>query len=136
MVDVIQPRPGETIVDPACGTGGFLIAANEHLVRSNRQLSRDQKKHLKYEAFRGMELTDAVARLCAMNLTLHGIGPDGNESVEPPILGGHDSLASDPGTRFNVVLTNPPFGKKSSIRIVNEAGDVEREDLEIGRAHV
>jgi type I restriction enzyme M protein len=133
MVDVIQPRPGETIVDPACGTGGFLIAANDYLIRNNRQLSRDQLKHLRFKAFQGMELTDSVARLCAMNLALHGIGPMGSEDVEPPILGGHDSLASDPGTRFSIVLTNPPFGRKSSIRVVNEAGEEERQDLEVYR---
>lgn len=80
-----------------------------------------------------MELTHSVARLCAMNLTLHGIGPTSNEQADPPILGGHDSLASDPGTRFNVVLTNPPFGRKSSIRVVNDAGEEERQDLEVYR---
>ncbi|HJP87257.1 MAG TPA: N-6 DNA methylase, partial [Gemmatimonadaceae bacterium] len=80
-----------------------------------------------------MELTDAVARLCAMNLTLHGIGPAGGEAIDPPILGGHDSLASDPAKRFNVVLTNPPFGKKSSIRVVNETGEEERQELEVYR---
>jgi type I restriction enzyme M protein len=133
IVDAIRPRSGETIVDPACGTGGFLIAAHDFIVQNHQHLSRDQLRHLRFEAFRGMELTDAVARLCAMNLTLHGIGPAGDEPVDPPILGGHDSLASDPGTRFNVVLTNPPFGKKSSIRVVNEAGEAERQDLEVYR---
>jgi type I restriction enzyme M protein len=120
-------------VDPACGTGGFLIAAHDFVVKHNRRLSKDQLKHLRYQAFRGMELTDTVARLCAMNLVLHGIGPNGEKDVEPPILGGHDSLQSDPGTRFDVVLTNPPFGKKSSIRVVNEAGEEERQDLEVYR---
>jgi len=134
MVDVMRPRPGETIVDPACGTGGFLIAAHDYLVRHNRQLSKDHLRHLRYEAFRGMELTDTVARLCAMNLVLHGIGPAGDErDIEPPILGGHDSLAGDPGSRFDLVLTNPPFGKKSSILVVNEAGGEERQELEVYR---
>src|SRR5207247_6301851 len=96
MVDVIQPRPGETIVDPACGTGGFLIAAHDYIVANNKRMSKTQLKHLRFDALRGMELTDAVARLCAMTLTLHGIGPNGDEKVEPPILGRHDSLASDP----------------------------------------
>lgn len=133
IVDVIRPLPGESMVDPACGTGGFLIAAHDYLVRKHPQLSKDQLKHLRFEAFQGMELTDAVARLCAMNLALHSIGPTGQEDVEPPIRGGHDSLASDPGTRFDVVLTNPPFGKKSSIRVVNEAGEEDRQDLEVYR---
>ena len=72
---------------------------------------------------KGWELVPNTARLCIMNLYLHGIDAD-----PCPIQSGVDSLASDPGERFSVVLTNPPFGKKSSIAIVNEAGDLEKED--------
>jgi type I restriction enzyme M protein len=68
-------------------------------------------------------LVPNTARLCIMNLYLHGIDAD-----PCPIRSGVDSLASDPGERFSVVLTNPPFGKKSSISIVNEAGDLEKDD--------
>ena len=64
----------------------------------------------------------ATARLCIMNLYLHGIGPD-----ESPIRSGVDSLANDPGERFSMVLTNPPFGKKSSVQTVNEEGELETE---------
>ena len=71
---------------------------------------------------RGWEIVPATARLCIMNLYLHGIGPD-----ESPIRSGVDSLANDPGERFSMVLTNPPFGKKSSVRIVNEEGKLEAE---------
>jgi type I restriction enzyme M protein len=62
-----------------------------------------------------------------MNLILHGIGPSGGEA-EPPVVTG-DSLASDPGTKFDVVLTNPPFGKKSSVLVVNEEGEQEKQAL-------
>ena len=72
---------------------------------------------------KGWELVPNTARLCIMNLYLHGIDAD-----PCPIQSGVDSLASDPGERFSVVLTNPPFGKKSSIAIVNEEGDLEKED--------
>src|SRR6266511_467070 len=66
-----------------------------------------------------------------MNLMLHGIGPTDGE-VEPPVRI-DDSLRADPGTRFDLVLTNPPFGKKSSIRVINEQGEEEREALTVVR---
>jgi type I restriction enzyme M protein len=72
---------------------------------------------------RGWEIVDSVARLSVMNLYLHGIGGD-----ESPIKVG-DTLISDPGTRFDIILTNPPFGRKSSITIVNEAGNYDKESI-------
>src|SRR5579862_5756540 len=112
IVDVMRPQPGLTLCDPACGTGGFLLAAHEYIVRHNPHLDRDQKRYLRYEALHGWEIVQDTARLCAMNLLLHEIGGD-----ECPIHAGDDALASDPGLRFDMVLTNPPFGKKSSITI-------------------
>ena len=131
IVDCVRPQPGEVICDPACGTGGFLLAAHEYISAHNSTLDRKQKKHLKLEALRGVELVDAVARLCAMNLLLHGVGPEGDEAAPPIAV--DDSLRSDPGSRFSVVLTNPPFGKKSSVRVVNEEGDEERQALTVVR---
>jgi type I restriction enzyme M protein len=131
IVDVIRPQPGETICDPACGTGGFLLAAHDYISRHNPNLDKDQKRHLKLEALHGIELVDSVSRLCAMNLLLHGIGPTGEEA-EPPIKT-DDSLRSDPGDRYQIVLTNPPFGKKSSVLVVNEEGDQERQSLTVVR---
>ena len=63
MVGCVQPRPGEVVVDPACGTGGFLLATHEYLKHS-ADLDRDQKRHLRFEALRGVELVPNVARLC------------------------------------------------------------------------
>jgi type I restriction enzyme M protein len=130
IVEVMRPAPGDTICDPACGTGGFLLAAHDH-VAANANLTRDQKKHLKLHALRGYEIVDSVARLCAMNLYLHGVGPSGDESP-PPIETG-DSLAADTGARFTMVLTNPPFGKKSSVMVVTEDGEDERQAISILR---
>jgi len=142
IVDCVRPRPGEIVADPACGTGGFLLAAHEY-VKSRYELDRDQKRHLRFEALRGIELVPNVARLCGMNLYLHGIGPDGAEGLpgpsgarqagrEPPIRT-DDSLRDEPGTHADVVLTNPPFGKKSSITIVNEEGETDRHTLTYNR---
>jgi len=131
IVEVIRPAPGETVCDPACGTGGFLLAAHDYIVRQNVSLTRSEKTHLKLEALHGIELVPGVARLCAMNLLLHGIGPSGDEG-EPPIKQ-DDSLRSDPGERYQVILTNPPFGKKSSVMVVGEDGEDSREALTILR---
>jgi type I restriction enzyme M protein len=68
---------------------------------------------------------DGVTRLCAMNLLLHGIGPEDNEQ-EPPIRT-DDSLRNEPSQHVEVVITNPPFGRKSSITVVNEEGEVDRQ---------
>lgn len=130
VVDCIEPKPGEVIADPACGTGGFLLSAHQYLA-NNYELDRDEKKHLKYEALRGIELVDGVSRLCAMNLFLHGIGPDDDER-EPPIET-EDALRNEPGELVDVVLTNPPFGKRSSITVVTETGDTGKEDITYNR---
>ncbi|HQP85758.1 MAG TPA: N-6 DNA methylase, partial [Thermoanaerobaculia bacterium] len=70
MVEVMRPQPGETIADPACGTGGFLLAAHDYIQAANPHLEKAQKKHLKHQALRGVELVASVSRLCAMNLLL------------------------------------------------------------------
>ncbi len=131
IVDCVQPRPGEIVADPACGTGGFLLSAHSYL-KNHHQLDRDQKRHLRYDALRGVELVPNVARLCGMNLFLHGIGPDGTDQHDPPIVI-DDALRDEPSMRANVVITNPPFGKKSSVTIVNEEGDTDRQSLTYSR---
>lgn len=127
MVDCIAPKPGERICDPACGTGGFLFTAHNYVVGHNKNLTRDQLRHLKEKAFTGYELVQATARVCAMNMLLHGIG---SEKSVPVVVG--DALGADPGERFEVVLANPPFGKKSSTVIVGEDGrtSTEKEIIE------
>src|SRR5205823_1364961 len=122
IVDVMQPSADDTLCDPACGTGGFLLAAHHHVVHHQGQhLDPDQKRHLRRGFVRGWELVPNTARLCIMNLYLHGIDAD-----PCPISSVADSLAADPGERFSMVLTNPPFGKKSSIAIVTDDGELEK----------
>jgi type I restriction enzyme M protein len=130
VVDCIQPKPGEIICDPACGTGGFLLAAYDYLA-GHSDLDVDQKRHLKYEALRGVELVDSVTRLCAMNLFLHGVGPN-DDKTTPPIAT-DDSLRNEPKEHVDVVLTNPPFGKKSSVTVVNAEGDEDKVSLTYNR---
>ncbi len=122
MVEAIAPKPGESICDPACGTGGFLFTAHNYITHHNANLTRDEKRRLKEAAFRGWELVQGTARVCAMNLLLHGIGSEKNVPVKVA-----DALAADPGERFEVVLANPPFGKKSSTMIVGEDGKTSTE---------
>ena len=129
IVDVMRPDPGMTICDPACGTGGFLLAAHDDIVEHNALLDPDQKHHLRYDALHGWEIVDNTARLCAMNLLLHGIGA---ADAESPIRV-DDALKADPGDRFEMVLTNPPFGRKSSVTVVGADGEAKREDLTVVR---
>ena len=106
IIEVMRPLPKMIIADPASGTGGFLLAAYEWLRRM--AMSEDDNLFLRTQALQGADIVPNVARLCAMNLYLHGIGSDPNY---PPITIG-DSLAKQPTKRVDTVLTNPPFGKK------------------------
>jgi len=128
MVDVIQPTAKDKVHDPACGTGGFLLAAYEYAA-SQKNLSPTDRTHLRDGFVSGIELVDGTARLAAMNMLLHGMGtPNGASSIEVK-----DGLTADPGKRYSVVLANPPFGTKSSVTMVGADGRVSKGDLEIVR---
>src|SRR6266566_4930752 len=124
LVDVMHPEPGKRICDPAAGTGGFLLASHDYIIAYNK-LDPDQKRFLKHDALHGWEIVDNTARLCVMNLFLHGIGSDENNGKSPIRVA--DSLRGHPGETFDIVMTNPPFGRKSSITFANEEGREERE---------
>jgi len=128
MVEVVAPQSTQTICDPACGTGGFLLAAHDYIAKQT--LDRAQKKRLKSGTLHGIELVDSVARLCCMNLLLHGIGGDADTTDIPVTT--KDALTGKHG-EYDIVLANPPFGKKSSVTIVNEAGEQQKESLVINR---
>jgi len=129
IVDVMQPTPRDTICDPAAGTCGFLMVAYNSILDHHSPLDRDQLDHVTHHALRGYEIVDNAARLGVMNMHLRGIGANATQS---PITVG-DSLAADPGDRFSMVLTNPPFGKKSSVTYVTDEGETKRESLTVVR---
>ena len=128
MVKCLRPEPKKTIADPCCGSGGFFLAAQE-FIAENYTLDREEKEFLKNETFYGNELVATTFKMALMNLYLHNIG-DIYGNV--PVTQG-DSLLTDPGYRVDYVLTNPPFGKKSSITMTNEEGEEEEEDLVYNR---
>ena len=131
MVQCLRPEPMKTIADPCCGSGGFFLAAQEYLTVPGRyDMDREQKAFLKDSTFYGNELVSNTFKLCLMNLYLHNIGDIYGTTI-PVTLG--DALLTDPGYRVDYVLTNPPFGKKSSITMTNEEGKEEEEDLVYSR---
>ncbi len=127
MVACIRPEPEKTIADPACGTGGFFLAAYNCLV--DQQLDKGQKKFLKNSTFFGNEIVANTRRLALMNLFLHNIG----EITGDSLISSADALIASPEQRFDYVLTNPPFGKKSSLTITNDQGQQVKEDLTYNR---
>ena len=130
MVECIAPEPMKTIADPCCGSGGFFLAAQSYISNpDNYSLDREKKEFLKDKTFHGNEIVSATFKTALMNLYLHNIGDIYTEA--PVTLG--DALLTDPGYRVDYVLTNPPFGKKSSITFTNEDGEQEDEDLVYNR---
>lgn len=128
MVDCVQPQPMKTIADPACGTGGFFLAAYDYLV-SNNKLDKDQNKFLKLQTFFGNEIVAGTRRLALMNLFLHNIGDIDSDNFISPA----DALIAASPITYDYVLANPPFGKKSSQTFTNDEGEQEKEDLTYNR---
>jgi len=128
MVECIRPEPGKVIADPACGTGGFFLAAYDFLV-NHYQLDKMQKAFLKHNTFAGNEIVANTRRLCLMNMFLHNIGEIGGDSLISP----NDALVAPSPQSYDYVLANPPFGKKSSMSFTNEEGEQETDDLTYNR---
>ena len=104
MVDVTMPKIGETVADPACGTGGFLLAAFDYM--KGQSLDADKLDFLKNEALFGNDITPLVVTLASMNLYLHGVGTDRSP------ISCCDSLEKSPEKLVDVILANPPFGTR------------------------
>ena len=128
MVECVRPEPMKTIADPACGTGGFFLAAYDFIV-ANHNLDREQKEFIKFKTFWGNEIVAGTRRLALMNLFLHNIGDINSDNNISPA----DALIAPSPERYDYVLANPPFGKKSSQTFTNEEGEQEKEDLTYNR---
>lgn len=116
MVDVTRPQIGETVCDPACGTGGFLLAAYDYM--KEQSSDKEKRDFLREKALHGYDNTALVVTLASMNLYLHGIGTD-----RSPILC-QDSLEKSPSVLVDVILANPPFGTRPSGSV-----EINREDF-------
>ena len=130
IVECMRPEPQKTIADPACGTGGFILASYDFLSDPNNyKLDKKQKEFLKHNTFFGSEIVPNTRRLCLMNMFLHNISEiDAEPSISP-----NDALLAQPSQTFDYVLANPPFGKKSSLTATNEEGEEETEDYTYNR---
>ena len=116
MVDVTRPQIGETVCDPACGTGGFLLAAYDYMKKQSQD--KGKRDFLRNKALHGSDNTPLVVTLASMNLYLHGVGTD-----RSPIIC-QDSLEKEPDILVNVILANPPFGTRPSGSV-----DINRSDF-------
>lgn len=127
MVEAVRPKPLKSIADPACGTGGFFLAAYDFLAAQG--LDKDEREFLKHSTFYGNEIVANTRRLALMNMFLHNIGEIDGESM----IAGTDALIASPSKRVDYVLANPPFGKKSSMTFTNEEGEQEKDELTYNR---
>jgi type I restriction enzyme M protein len=128
MVECVNPQPLKSIADPACGTGGFFLAAYDYL-EAHHELDKEEKQFLKYKTFFGNEIVASTRRLALMNLFLHNIGDIDSDNFISPA----DALIAASPERYDYVLANPPFGKKSSQTFTNAEGEQEKEDLTYNR---
>ena len=116
MVDCVRPQIGETVCDPACGTGGFLLAAYDYM--KSQSQDKTKRDFLRNSALHGNDITPLVVTLASMNLYLHGVGTD-----RSPIVC-EDSLEKAPETSVDVILANPPFGTRPAGSV-----DINRPDF-------
>lgn len=130
IIDVMQPRPTDTITDPACGTGGFLIAAHRYIVQHHmHELSPDILRALESDRIWGQELVPNTVRLALMNMLLHGLGSANGRSL----IATGDALSREPTRHASLVLAHPPFGSRSAIPAVDRNGMAEKEDAHYPR---
>lgn len=129
IVICMKPQPEQTIADPACGTGGFFLANYDYLVE-HYSLDKKQKEFLKNKTFSGNEIVANTRRLCLMNMFLHNIG----EIEDNSLISSTDSLIASVGDKtVDLVMANPPFGKKSSMTFTNSEDETEKQELTYNR---
>ena len=113
MVKAIAPKPGESVYDPCCGTGGFLVQSYLYMLETAQTLGADAIEHLKRDTFFGREKENLIYPITLANMVLHGVEQPsiwhGNSLTGNEVYGG---LFTGAPSRFDVILTNPPFGGK------------------------
>ncbi len=121
MVALMEPSAKDTICDPACGTGGFLVAAAEYLRAHHPEIFRDERsrRHFQGGAFHGFDFDPTMLRIAAMNMVLHGIDDPGIEARDSL----SEAMAGEAG-RFSLILANPPFA--GSLDHEQTARDLQR----------
>ncbi|MCW2754803.1 MAG: methylase [Marmoricola sp.] len=128
IVDVVRPTIADRVVDPACGTGGFLLAAHAYVSQGASSLTPPEREHLRKRFVTGVDIGATTSRLASMNLLLHGLGSITGDSL----IGNKDALVADPGERWSVVLANPPFGRSSTSDIGggdDDGAEIFRQDF-------
>ncbi|MFG2227656.1 class I SAM-dependent DNA methyltransferase [Streptomyces sp. NPDC048644] len=115
IVEVIQPELTDTVADPACGTGGFLIGVHEYLIQHqlDRATSDERARYYRAQRFRGYELVPRTAQLVTANLLLHGMA----FAEEPALIAVGDALAQPPDRQASLVLAHPPFGRHAAVPV-------------------
>ena len=114
MVQAVDPQPGEIVQDPAAGTGGFLVAAANHIRTRDPAVVDAKTMQLSTNQFHGVELVPGTFRLCLMNLSLHGV-------QARIVLGSTLSPDGAKLARPDVILTNPPFGSRRGADAIDRA---------------
>ena len=116
MVQLIDPKPGEYICDPACGTAGFLISSAEYIPEKHRSeyMKAENLEHYRTKAFTGFDTDRTMLRISAMNLMLHGI--------TDPEIDYKDSISkqNDICDKYDVILANPPFKGTVDAESIND----------------
>lgn len=121
IVDCMQFKFGDMICDFGCGMGGFLLVVYDYILKYY-QMNWDQKKYLKCDVLCGWEIVDNIVCLCVMNLYLYGI------DLEELLIQVVDLISNDLGECFLMVFINLLFGKKSSVMVLNDEGEIEKQD--------
>lgn len=112
MLEAVNPQLGETVLDPACGTGGFLVEAYQHLEKQCQTVAH--RRTLQNKSILGGEAKPLPFLLCQMNLLLHGMeAPD----IDPENSLRHKLTEIGDKDRVNIILTNPPFGGEEEVGI-------------------
>jgi type I restriction enzyme M protein len=133
MVELVRPKYGETILDPACGTGGFLVNAYEYVLDGNKKdgvstLTQKQKEILDNDSIWGYDIDETMTRIALMNLIMHGIQKPKIDRLNTLSKVGDDRL---PDNMFDIILANPPFKGSINVAEISERFRIKTKKTEL-----